>query len=220
MKVTTMSIYQNFVARRGLKVGLLIVAALLISFALLAQLVQGGATLAFDNEILLAIHSRATPFFDSVFSIGTNLGGAPVVALVSVVMVSALVRRRLYVRALTVALIIGGSSVANIVLKNVFERARPELWVRLVQEQSFSFPSGHAMASMALASALILLVWNTRWRNITIGIAALYVLFIGFSRLYLGVHYPTDILGGWIAATVWTAFVIILFRSKRIVYTR
>jgi undecaprenyl-diphosphatase len=102
-----------------------------------------------------------------------------------------------------VALSVSGALVINTALKLVFIRQRPELWELLTHESTYSFPSGHAAMSSALALTIIVLVWNSRWRGPVVGIGALYVLAIGFSRLYLGVHYPTDVLAGWIVSAIW-----------------
>jgi len=78
------------------------------------------------------------------------------------------------------------------------------LWESIAPEITYSFPSAHAMGSMALACVLVLLAWPSRWRWWVAVPAALFVLGVGLSRVYLGVHYPSDILAGWAAALVWT----------------
>jgi undecaprenyl-diphosphatase len=115
-------------------------------------------------------------------------------------------KRRRYA-ALALAAGVGGAAAMNLVLKYLFERTRPDLWTRLVHETSFSFPSGHAMASSALAFSLIVIFWRTRWRWWIIAAGVLYMVTIGFTRLYLGVHYPTDIIGGWVVSMGWVAIV-------------
>jgi undecaprenyl-diphosphatase len=86
----------------------------------------------------------------------------------------------------------------------VFARERPSLWESIAPETSFSFPSGHAMGSMTLTWVCILLAWWTPWRwPVAIGLLG-FSLLVGLSRVYLGVHYPSDILAGWTAASVWT----------------
>ena len=116
--------------------------------------------------------------------------------------------KRNYVDALLIAMGIGGVAAMNLLLKSLFERARPDLWEWIVTETHTSFPSGHATASMALAICGVFLVWHTKWRVVAICGAVLYVLLIGFSRLYLGVHFPTDIIGGWLLGAGWMSLVI------------
>ena len=92
------------------------------------------------------------------------------------------------------AIAIGGSVLLNVIAKHHYGRARPSLWESLAPETTFSFPSGHAMGSMTLAAVLVLLAWNTRWRWTVAVVSAAFVLAVGWSRLYLGVHYPSDVL--------------------------
>ncbi|RYF27698.1 MAG: phosphatase PAP2 family protein, partial [Chloroflexi bacterium] len=98
-----------------------------------------------------------------------------------------------------------------------FERARPDLWQQLITETSFSFPSGHSAGSSALAVCIIALLWRTKWRVPALIIAPLYIVLIGFSRMYLGVHYLTDVIAGWIVGITWVLVVasILYARSNR-----
>ena len=103
----------------------------------------------------------------------------------------------------------------NIAAKHAFARTRPSLWESISPESTFSFPSGHAMGSMTLAWVCMLLAWRTGWRwPVTIAALA-FTLLVGLSRIYLGVHYPSDILAGWTAASVWAASCFFLvFRHR------
>jgi undecaprenyl-diphosphatase len=113
-----------------------------------------------------------------------------------------LLRRRLHA-ALFFALAVGGAGLLNQVTKWLFGRERPKLWPSLAPEATFSFPSGHAMGAMALVTALVLLLWESHWRYPALALGSLFVLCVSVSRLYLGVHYPSDILAGWLAALAW-----------------
>lgn len=104
-----------------------------------------------------------------------------------------------------------GSVILNLLLKLVFVRDRPTLWKSLVTEKSFSFPSGHAMASMTLALMITWVFWYSPVKNLVMFLATGYVLIIGFGRLYLGVHYPSDVLMGWIVSLAWVAIIIATF---------
>ena len=118
---------------------------------------------------------------------------------------------------------LGGAALLNIILKLLFERVRPDLWEQLVVETSFSFPSGHSMASAALAGVIIYFIIRSRlkvWlKSTAIAAAVIYVALVGFSRLYLGVHYPTDVVGGWLVTSLWLLVTIPviekIFRSRR-----
>jgi undecaprenyl-diphosphatase len=107
-------------------------------------------------------------------------------------------------KALILTFSIGGAALANAILKLLFQRDRPSLWYSAIVEHSYSFPSGHAMVSSALIVCVLLLVWQTKWR-IPATIGGLFLIFmIGLSRLYMGVHYPTDVIAGWSVGILWS----------------
>jgi undecaprenyl-diphosphatase len=125
-----------------------------------------------------------------------------------------LLRRRR--AAVVLAVGVGGAALINTLLKLAFHRVRPELWTPLVVERSFSFPSGHAMVSSALACSVTYILWHTRWRWLAVGLGLAVVVAIGLSRLYLGVHYPTDVLAGWTVGFFWVVIVrAVLLMSAR-----
>ena len=107
-----------------------------------------------------------------------------------------LVRR--YRAARFLALSVGGAGLLNLAAKLLLSRPRPALWVVRHPELSSSFPSGHAMAAAALATALGFLLWPTRCRWVAVSTGAGWALAMGWARMYLGVHYPSDVLAGWL----------------------
>jgi membrane-associated phospholipid phosphatase len=121
--------------------------------------------------------------------------------------------------AYTLAAGVGGAAILNAVLKLSFQRVRPSLWIPIVHESSFSFPSGHAMASSALALTIMVLVWPTRWRWPAIVLGAAYIVLIGFTRVYLGVHYPSDVIGGWAVSFVWIMTMRAIISRRRAGYS-
>ena len=125
-----------------------------------------------------------------------------------------LLARRRFRDGLFLGLAVIGSAILNIVAKNHYARLRPDLWISLTPETTYSFPSGHAMGSTALALAMILLCWPTRGRWLVTTASMLFVLLVALSRIYLGVHYPSDILAGWAAASAWTIGMYILVDRK------
>jgi undecaprenyl-diphosphatase len=195
------------------RVALAFLAFLLLSvaFIALADYVFDGTTLAFDQAVLQSINAGSTNFWNTFMLTLTHLGGVAGVVILTGLLVGALAYKRKYRPALFVALGVGGAALVNVILKLIFERARPDLWEQLVIETSFSFPSGHAMASAALAFCVVILFWHTKYRLIASILAGLYMVIIGFSRLYLGVHYPTDVLAGWIVSGAWVVLVTTLF---------
>ncbi len=183
-------------------------------FVKLAWDVREYDTLAFDEQVLLAINGMSDGFLDAFVPVATDIGGVVGVTLLTLIAVGAFVYKKEYIRAIFVALGVGGVVALNLILKAIFERARPNLWEQLVVEPSYSFPSGHAMASAALGLVIVVALWDSRWRWWACGAAAVYILFVGFSRLYLGVHYPTDVIAGWLVSGAWVMAVALLLRSK------
>ena len=183
------------------------------AFVAMVDGVRERETLSQDIALLQYIHSFATPQLYQTYIALTNLGGIWWVAGLTMLAGGLLVWKRRPYPAAIVMVSVGGAELINLVIKALFERDRPQLWQRLVVENSYSFPSGHAMASAALALSLIVVLWSTRWRYLTLTIGLVYMVAIGLSRLYLGVHYPTDILAGWLAGAVWVAIVARLVNS-------
>jgi len=181
---------------------------LIVAFVELVEEVFEGETLFYDEAILNGINSFSTPLFDSFFVGITQLGGVFGIIILTTILLALLLRRKLYQKALIVGATVAGAGVLNIVLKLIFERARPDLWEQLIVETSFSFPSGHAMITAALGLSLIFICWNTRFRWLAVALGSSFIIVIGFSRLYLGVHYPTDILAGWVVSGAWLSTVV------------
>jgi undecaprenyl-diphosphatase len=184
-------------------------------FVDVAHEVRDNETLPLDRHVLLSIREHASPILDSVLGTATLFGGALAIVLLTAV-ATALIWKYVGKRhALTVLSSVVGAVTLNLILKQLFGRDRPSLWQTLVTEHGFSFPSGHAMASSALGFSLIIALWNTRFRYVTACLAAIYVLVIGFSRLYLGVHYPTDVLAGWLLSGAWVVLVTYIYYPHR-----
>lgn len=169
-----------------------------------------------DERTLLWIHEHlASNALDDIMPVVTRLGGTfGVYAIVAIVVIAAVLARR----TPTVIVVVAGvwsAKLVNYVLKHVFERDRPQLWDTVVTERSPAFPSGHSAGAAAVACAAVLMTWNTRWRYPVLAAAVTYALLIGFSRMYLGVHYPSDVLVGWAVGAGWMALVWRLTRRMR-----
>lgn len=200
---------------RRLSLTLFVFAVATGLFFTIAKSVVNGSVLGYDEQFLLALNERASPTLDTFFTFVTDLGGVLAVTLVTVGLLVYFLRKKLYYKTLLVAAGVGGAALLNVIAKASFARERPDLWGQLISESTFSFPSGHAMGSSALAFTVIALLWKTHWRIPALVLGGSYVFLIGFSRLYLGVHYPTDVLAGWTLSLVWVVTVATIIYTRR-----
>jgi membrane-associated phospholipid phosphatase len=175
----------------------------LAAFGALAEDVWSQGGIAWDVPILRYMHRHATPGRDDammfISDIGYLYGVVPAAVVIGIVLIA--LRRR--GNALFWAVAMVGAGSLNTGAKLLFRRTRPDLWLSAAPEHTYSFPSGHAMGSMAFAAALAVLAWPTRWRWWAIILGGAFTLIVGFSRIYLGVHFPSDVVAGWSASLVW-----------------
>ena len=179
------------------------IAAPLAVFSYLGDEVRERERMAGDFGTLRFVHAHGTDGLDFLMRGVSFVGvGAPL-ALVAVALSLLLLRRQKPTAG--VFLVVGLVSAQLIAqeLKVAFHRPRPQLWTPAHPEGGFAFPSAHATQSMALASALVFLAWRTRWRRSALIGGSVFVLLVGISRVYLGAHYPSDVLGGWCVALAW-----------------
>lgn len=159
-----------------------------------------------DRAVNAWMESHGTETGETVFTWVSYIG-APLLAATVLITLVVLARRRDWFHVWAVALVTGGGLLLSTILKFVFHRARPLTAAEFMTHPSYSFPSGHAMNSMITYGFLAFLALDLvreRGRRIAIVIVALVVIgAIGFSRVYLGVHFVTDVVGGWLAGTAW-----------------
>lgn len=172
-------------------------------FGALVERLHKHEIFPFDAPVLNMLHALSTPALDGFFVWMSRIGSAWGIVPVDVIVLLWLALRRRYRDTLFFGLAVIGSELIDFAAKNYFARMRPSLWLSIRPEMTYSFPSGHAMGSASLGVALILLFWRTSWRWSITPVVLGFVLLIGISRIYLGVHFPSDILAGWSAATVW-----------------
>ena len=185
--------------------GLAIAALALWGFSEIAEEVLEKETHTFDTEILLALKRLHTPVLDRITIGFTFLGEPRLLLVICLTLGTILLVRSHRSEALTIAIAGVGAVGLNTLLKQLFGRTRPLLWERVVDVRFYSFPSGHAMISMVIYGLLGYFLSSRfpRWRWLIATLTVLLVTAIGFSRLYLGVHWPTDVIAGYTAGIVW-----------------
>ena len=199
-----------------LAAGLAFSAFVVWAFAELADEVVEGDSRRFDRAVLLWIHSHFPGWLDGPMRLVTALGYYWVVFPLLAVTVLAFYRKGWKLSAILLVVSTSGSLVLMTVLKAIFERSRPDFFDSGYTASFYSFPSGHATVAVGFYGMLALLLayrlrGYARWLVAACGVSL--VLLIGFSRLYLGVHYPTDVLAGYLAALLWLVFVGVAYAT-------
>jgi undecaprenyl-diphosphatase len=183
-------------------------------FVALASEVSEGETLTLDRTALLALRNPADlsdpvgpPWLEGAVRDLTSLGSIVVLSLLTLAISGFLVLDGKWRIALLVVVAVAGGLLGNHLLKHGFRRARPDLVPHRAVVSSTSFPSGHAMSSAAtyltLGALLARIQKRRRLRLFILCFAVFLTLLVGFTRVYLGVHWPTDVLAGWTAGGVW-----------------
>ena len=193
-----------------LAAGFAVSAFVVWAFAELVDEVVEGESRRFDRTVLLWINSHSPEWLDGPMLLATTLGYYWVVVPLLAAAVLAFYLKGWRLSATLLLVSTAGGSLLTGVLKAVFGWARPELFDAGYEASFYSFPSGHATVAVGFYGALTLILayrlrGYARWIVVILGVAL--VLLIGFSRLYLGVHYPTDVLAGFLAAPLWLVFV-------------
>jgi membrane-associated phospholipid phosphatase len=157
-----------------------------------------------DSTVLLGIHRYATPALDRAMPWFTDLGTVWGVLPGTLGLGLVLLRRKQQRQAIFLFLAMLGALLLNIGIKGFWQRVRPNLWEGIPTLPDSSFPSGHATFSMAFFLAVVLISQNHPYRRRIIWLGGLLAVWIGLSRAYLGVHYLSDVVGGWLLAFGWT----------------
>jgi membrane-associated phospholipid phosphatase len=171
-----------------------------------------------DQRLANWLHGQATDPLTDVFHGITFLGNFVTLLAVTLLAVTILWRRRERTDAVFVGLAFVGAQVLSSGMKLGFRRDRPFFPDPLATESTFSFPSGHAMVSLAVYGAIALVLarrlsTNGR-RALLVGVVAVLVLAIGFSRLYLGVHFLSDVLAGYAAGIAWVSLLYVALEAR------
>ena len=180
-------------------------------FAVVARSIWETGSFIGDDTILSFLHRHATPWQDKLAIGLTDIGDTGPMVTAGVLIAIGLALRRHWREALAFALSVGGNMGLTQVLKAGFARPRPELWVSIKPAVHYSFPSGHAMDTAALAAAVSFLLWQYRAYWLAWVAGPLFALSVGWARMYLGVHYPSDVLAGLTSAVGWVTGMHVLF---------
>jgi undecaprenyl-diphosphatase len=197
--------------------------AVLFLFIRLASEVMEGDTLAFDEQILRSLRNAVDPgrpigptWVEGVLLDITALGSPVVLGLVVLIITGYLLLEARYVTAAIVLATSISGEILNETLKIFFERPRPTVVPHLRDVVTASFPSGHAMESaiiyLTLGALLMRVVEGRITKIYCMATAILLTLLVGVSRVFLGVHYPSDVLGGWMLGFFWAAVTLLATR--------
>ncbi|MFD1775107.1 phosphatase PAP2 family protein [Paenibacillus rhizophilus] len=200
---------------RGFKLFLLFA----VIFGLISVLVTYNHTAWFDDRIIHLVQSPESPALTSAAKSLSLVGSSKIVISLSLVIMAALFLFLKHRLELLLFLWVGvTSNILNSILKNWFHRERPNIH-RIIEEPGFSFPSGHSMAAFSVYGVLTFLLWrhlrSGSARVLLVVICFILTAAIGWSRIYLGVHYPSDVIGGYAASCAWLMLSIVLFEALR-----
>lgn len=200
-----MNLSRTFLSFYGMS--LTVILGTTVLFAFLADRVMSGQMLEVNRGIMMGIHSAATPTLDSIALGFTWLGSFGGAAIVSLIFTVILLRRRDIVALVAFAMAVLGSVALTQALKGIFAVTRPNIFRRLEEVSSFGFPSGHTLTSFCVWGFITFWLLRMRrretWRWIVAGTFLLIAALVGASRVYIGVHWPTDVAGGMLLATIW-----------------
>jgi membrane-associated phospholipid phosphatase len=191
-----------------LGLGLALTVAVSLFVVVAEDVFGGGDLVAFDLAFAGALREASSPGAERFFAVVSSLGERETIAIATLAIAVWLLRESVLLAAWWVAAQAGGG-VLNLVLKGAFERTRPEYADPLLAASSWSFPSGHAMGTFILfgLGCYVLLRHTRSWTvaAIAVGASLSWCLVMAFSRLYLGVHFASDVMAGVVAGAAWVA---------------
>jgi undecaprenyl-diphosphatase len=181
----------------------------LLFFAWLAVEVSRGNTMGFDLAVRAAVHSWASQYLTYAMRGASAIGESWFLIPLGLLLSALLLRRGRRRAAIGLAVAAVGAEMLDQILKAIFHRVRPDAFFGLPQPETYSFPSGHAMVSTCFYGALAAILATGGARKAVYWVFGIGTpMVIGFSRVYLGVHYPSDVLAGWAAGVVWLTAVL------------
>lgn len=192
---------------KALKIKVCIIIAALAAFSLIAYIVETNDVLRFDTVIREAVYSIRRDFLTTVLTAITYLGNWQSVTIICIIAL-VIPKTRIYY-GLPLAVTAISSTIVYKVVKTFFARPRPDISLHLIDQGGYSFPSGHSMTGLVFFG-LIIWLCHKKFKGPLPIILSLLIFLIGFSRIYLGVHYPTDVLAGWLLGAAFLTLVTII----------
>lgn len=196
------------------------VLSLWIFWSVAEDVVEGDPIVVFDNALANELHAEATSTSTSIYIFISWMGSQGVVVIGLLVSIYLMLRRRWLDFTFWLIALVGGS-VLNAIMKAIVARPRPVFVDPIVLEQNYSFPSGHSMISLIAYGMLAYLVWvsvtNHYAKIFIVFSATLFIILVGISRMTLGVHYFSDVIGGFAAGGIWLGmciFTINLYKQR------
>ncbi|MGB3403245.1 MAG: phosphatase PAP2 family protein [Microcoleaceae cyanobacterium] len=192
--------------------GLIIAILATLGFLLLSQQVLNQHTTEFDTTILQYFLSIQNQILTQFFIVISFLGKPSLLLLINLMFSIFIWLKKQKFIAIIFLIIGNGAAGFNLFLKSSLARDRPELWDRIIEVKYLSFPSGHAMGSIVIYGLIGYYLMNQfkPWRWLILTLTSILILLIGLSRLYLGVHWPTDVIAGYIMGSIWLTIAILI----------
>jgi undecaprenyl-diphosphatase len=205
---------------RIIPLSLLLAVVCLFLFSWIADEMLRQETLRFDMRVRDAVHQLASPGATAFMKAVTHMGSGIVLDCVGAVLLWILVSQKKHRAALLLVVTAVGAIVLDGVLKLAFHRLRPQPFFGFPLPRSYSFPSGHALVSFSFYGMLAWIITRhcqERWKRVLVWtFAVALIALIGISRIYLGVHYPSDVIAGYLAAGVWVSALELLGKRWRV----
>ncbi len=203
--------------KHKVSISVFLIALCVFLFTIIAIFVNSKALKQFDTAIIESIQGMISAPLTTFFLAVTFIGSVKGVSIITIIFFCYLFYRRNYLYGLYLIISVGvGAGILNKLLKAFFQRERPDM-LRIVSESGFSFPSGHAMGSVILFGGIALILYKmngmVKLTIVCMVMAATLIIIIGLSRIYLGVHYPTDIIAGYVAGVIWVTISNFFYKS-------
>ncbi len=206
MFATLIALIQKYILRRWLPFLIILVLAV-YAFVDVAGDVWLQEGFEWDVPIMQIIHSFSTPALDNFFIFVTHTASPWLIIPFIAVCLWLWYQKQIYRMILLIVSVLGNGLI-NAILKAIFERPRPDVFEPLLSESSYSFPSGHTMAAVAFYGVVAVFLWQDKQRLAAV-ISGVWVMLVALSRVYIGVHYPSDVFASFALGVAWVALILL-----------